>query len=63
MSPFATVTERVRERGELAHGREAADAGLDRRAISLPEMVSWEPIDEPFAESVVQDFIDRATGR
>jgi len=24
---------------------------------------SWEPIDEPFAESVVQDFIDRATGR
>jgi hypothetical protein len=62
MSPFVAVTERARERGELAPAREAADvAALIAGPLFYRRWFSREPIDDAFVESVVRDVIDRAS--
>ena len=62
MSPFAAVTERARERGELAPGQEAADvAALIAGPLFYRRWFSREPIDDAFVESVVRDVTGRAS--
>ena len=60
MAPFGAVTERARDRGELAAGREPAEVTA---AVAGPlfyrRWFSREPLDAPFVRRVVEAALDQ----